>query len=545
MSDSGTSFWKMIALILLLVLIGVYSLYEWYDGRLDAQLAEQTTLIAQSNQRLKQADAERLESEQGRSAARTEIQGLKDQHQLERQQLTEQFESLGRAKADLERNLADMKAAHAAELAAEQGKTTDMAAARAELQSLYEAEKSKAQALQADLDKVHLAIANSITEHQAKIAELEQHINERIHLARTTPEDADLLHTAQEVGVLPSADGSQEKLQALTDELGATKSKLESVLAEQQATQERLTQTQAELERTQSALREGQVTATANVAEQPDKPAATQAALADLDARLATEKDVRLALQTQHEAALVALQDRLAETKQKLDAVERDREAAIAAAERTDTDKTALAAANARIQALESDLRKASEQGVRTPPSEPEALATAEARIRSLEADLEKSRRQAEAAQESANQASAAAIAGLKSLYADFAELNGTPTERGLRLRLAETELHFPAGKARLPEGGLPSLERIAALIAKHPGLSVRIEGHTDSAGGDALNLALSRQRADAVKQALVEHGASAEHLSPEGIGSARPIGDNATPQGRSQNRRVEIYITE
>ncbi|NEX22591.1 OmpA family protein [Thiorhodococcus mannitoliphagus] len=133
----------------------------------------------------------------------------------------------------------------------------------------------------------------------------------------------------------------------------------------------------------------------------------------------------------------------------------------------------------------------------------------------------------------------------MRELEAGFAALNGTYTDRGLLLRLAESELRFLPGQATLPAGDLQSLDRIADLMDKETKLSIRIEGHTDSVGSDELNLDLSQQRAQAVQQALTERGVAADRIKAEGIGSARPIATNATAEGRSKNRRVEVYIID
>ena len=110
-------------------------------------------------------------------------------------------------------------------------------------------------------------------------------------------------------------------------------------------------------------------------------------------------------------------------------------------------------------------------------------------------------------------------------------------------MSLAESELRFAPSQAVLPEGELPSLERLAELLNAHPQLTARIEGHTDSIGGIALNQTLSLKRAEAVRQALIARGVAAERLTAEGLGPARPIATNATPDGRGQNRRVEVYL--
>jgi outer membrane protein OmpA-like peptidoglycan-associated protein len=105
--------------------------------------------------------------------------------------------------------------------------------------------------------------------------------------------------------------------------------------------------------------------------------------------------------------------------------------------------------------------------------------------------------------------------------------------------------VRFQPGQATLLGGELPSVTRIAELLKEQPTLTVRVEGHTDRSGNDELNKTLSQQRAEAVKQALIARGVDAVRLTAEGIGSARPLADNATAAGRSQNRRVEVYVSE
>ena len=78
-------------------------------------------------------------------------------------------------------------------------------------------------------------------------------------------------------------------------------------------------------------------------------------------------------------------------------------------------------------------------------------------------------------------------------------------------------------------------------MLAGHPDLRLGIEGHTDATGDDAHNADLSVRRARSVVAYLVEHGIAANRLEASGKGETAPIGDNATPAGRQQNRRVVI----
>jgi len=91
------------------------------------------------------------------------------------------------------------------------------------------------------------------------------------------------------------------------------------------------------------------------------------------------------------------------------------------------------------------------------------------------------------------------------------------------------------------PESG-PALQAVARGLEANPGLRLLIEGHTDAVGDAAHNLDLSRRRAEAVQAVLTtQFGVDAARLTTVGVGSARPIQSNDTPQGRAQNRRVEF----
>ncbi|HEX7623505.1 MAG TPA: OmpA family protein, partial [Anaeromyxobacteraceae bacterium] len=90
-----------------------------------------------------------------------------------------------------------------------------------------------------------------------------------------------------------------------------------------------------------------------------------------------------------------------------------------------------------------------------------------------------------------------------------------------------------------------PLLRQVAAVLIENPEITkLVIEGHTDSSGRPAKNLALSQRRAEAVRRWLVERGGiDAGRLEAKGFGSARPVTSNATAAGRVRNRRVELRI--
>jgi outer membrane protein OmpA-like peptidoglycan-associated protein len=108
--------------------------------------------------------------------------------------------------------------------------------------------------------------------------------------------------------------------------------------------------------------------------------------------------------------------------------------------------------------------------------------------------------------------------------------------------RWATQGILFATGKAELQPESHPVLKEIAATLKQHADLRILIEGHTDNVGQAPANLTLSDQRAAAVKAALIaDFGADGTRITTSGLGDTRPVAPNITPEGRAQNRRVEI----
>lgn len=109
---------------------------------------------------------------------------------------------------------------------------------------------------------------------------------------------------------------------------------------------------------------------------------------------------------------------------------------------------------------------------------------------------------------------------------------------------LLQDTIYFDTGKSTLREASTPILDEVAAALRAHPEI-VRVEvgGHTDPIGGVPFNMELSRRRARAVVDALVQRGVAPERLVPRGYGPTRPRHDNGTADGRAANRRVEFVV--
>jgi outer membrane protein OmpA-like peptidoglycan-associated protein len=143
---------------------------------------------------------------------------------------------------------------------------------------------------------------------------------------------------------------------------------------------------------------------------------------------------------------------------------------------------------------------------------------------------------QAAAAQKEADAQVAAARAALAKLVSVKEEARGTV------VTLSGSVL-FRSNEAVLMPGAASRLDQVVAAFATETERHMMVEGYADSRGSNAHNLDLSQRRADAVRSYLVHRGYPAEHVSAQGMGEVRPIADNATAEGRANNRRVEIVL--
>jgi outer membrane protein OmpA-like peptidoglycan-associated protein len=105
--------------------------------------------------------------------------------------------------------------------------------------------------------------------------------------------------------------------------------------------------------------------------------------------------------------------------------------------------------------------------------------------------------------------------------------------------------IFFDLNKATIKNESQPRLDRAVESMKRHPKLRVEVIGHTDSTGGDAHNMDLSRRRAEAVKQYLVDHGVKSERVETRGAGPHEPIDSNLKPEGRAKNRRIEFRVLD
>jgi outer membrane protein OmpA-like peptidoglycan-associated protein/tetratricopeptide (TPR) repeat protein len=111
--------------------------------------------------------------------------------------------------------------------------------------------------------------------------------------------------------------------------------------------------------------------------------------------------------------------------------------------------------------------------------------------------------------------------------------------------RVVLNNILFESGKSILTSGSYTELDRLLKILQDNPLMKIEISGHTDKTGSEAINSKLSADRAKAVVEYLVQKGIDRSRIESKGFGSLQPVSDNATPQGRGKNRRVEFKILE
>jgi outer membrane protein OmpA-like peptidoglycan-associated protein len=113
---------------------------------------------------------------------------------------------------------------------------------------------------------------------------------------------------------------------------------------------------------------------------------------------------------------------------------------------------------------------------------------------------------------------------------------------RGLIVNMSD--VLFDTGKYTLKPGAREKLAKVAGILLAYPGLEIEVGGYTDNVGSDALNRTLSENRADSVRDYLVQQGVAKASVTAKGFGNSDPVAENNDASGRQQNRRVELVVS-
>jgi outer membrane protein OmpA-like peptidoglycan-associated protein len=115
-------------------------------------------------------------------------------------------------------------------------------------------------------------------------------------------------------------------------------------------------------------------------------------------------------------------------------------------------------------------------------------------------------------------------------------------TARGLIVNMSD--VLFDTAQYTLKSGAREKLAKVSGILVAYPNLQLQVEGYTDTVGSDEFNQTLSEKRADAVRDYLTSQGVPMTNISAAGYGKNDPIADNATSEGRAENRRVQLVVS-
>ncbi len=229
-------------------------------------------------------------------------------------------------------------------------------------------------------------------------------------------------------------------------------------------------------------------------------------------------------------AARFAAQADLAQNQ--LDQLDREHDRILLEASRRDADRARMEAERLRMQ------NKAREEEAQRSAADQQAQQQQqEASLASDESVQAQALAEARAKAAALAQQEAALMGGTRTAPTSGADAG----PRGPSMTV--TGAAFAPGSASLHKGAAAKrqIEAVIAFVRKHPAVTIRIEGHTDNAGGPQRSLALSRQRAQTVANYLRAAGIPVTRLQAVGLGAEQPLASNANPAGRARNNRVEV----
>lgn len=253
------------------------------------------------------------------------------------------------------------------------------------------------------------------------------------------------------------------------------------------------------------------------------------------------EDEVRLANERQDSADAQAQSQAQAD-----DAIRQERQAQAATAQAqadAATDQAAAAQAESDAAGARTDAADAQAATAKAQSDMADNQAASATALSAAQADAEQSRLAAQQAQANAQQADTDKAAMRAKLSEQLNSILQTrDSARGLIVSMSD--VLFDTGKFSLKPGAREKLAKVAGILLAYPGLNIEVGGYTDNVGGDAMNQTLSENRADSVRDYLVQEGVAANSVSAKGFGNTLPVASNDNSAGRQQNRRVELLVS-
>jgi len=265
-----------------------------------------------------------------------------------------------------------------------------------------------------------------------------------------------------------------------------------------------------------------------STAEEARVMAVKQKAEEDANAKIAADKKAA------EEREAKARADAAAEVQRRQEAEQARQQAEAAKSEAVRMKQEAEAAA-AEAARQKADAEKASAAALAQQQAAEAAAAQAARDKAAAESETQKAHQAAAQAEAEKAQLRAQLLSQLNSI------LQTRDSARGLIVNMSD--VLFDTGSYTLKPGAREKLAKISGILLAHPGLTLQIEGHTDSVGGDDFNQQLSERRADSVRDFLAEQGVPGSNITARGFGKTQPVASNDTPEGRQRNRRVELVV--
>jgi outer membrane protein OmpA-like peptidoglycan-associated protein len=265
-------------------------------------------------------------------------------------------------------------------------------------------------------------------------------------------------------------------------------------------------------------------------------------------ARTSIEAAAREAAQTAEESRVMAVKQKAEEEAQAQAAAEKKAAEERAAKDRAQAEAQTRAraeadAARAEAETAKAEAQKAAQEAALQRQEAEKAKAEAIAQQQALAVEAEKAHQAAAESDKLRQQAEnekqeirARLLAQLNSV------LSTRDTARGLIANMSD--VLFKSGSFELLPGARERLAKVSGIVLAYQGLHLAVEGHTDSIGTDEYNRRLSEQRAEAVRDYLVQQGIQSDVITASGFGKTEPVASNDTPEGRQQNRRVELVVS-
>jgi outer membrane protein OmpA-like peptidoglycan-associated protein len=264
--------------------------------------------------------------------------------------------------------------------------------------------------------------------------------------------------------------------------------------------------------------------------------------------KAAVEAAAKEATETAEEARLMAVKQKAEDEAQAAAAAREAKARADAEAEgkrRADAEAARLQAEQAKAEAekAKAEALAAAQEAARQKEEAEKAKAEAIAQQQVLAAETDRAKAAAAQSESLRQQAEnekqelrARLLQQLNSILAT------RDSARGLIANMSD--VLFRSGSFELLPGARERLAKVSGIILAYPSLHVAVEGHTDSVGGDDYNQSLSERRAESVRDYFVQQGISSSAVEAHGFGKTAPIASNDTPEGRQQNRRVELILS-